>query len=183
MSAVICTLLDLNWDPVAPCLWKDPDGCKWKIGDKKFSSKPFLSVIDGYVRAKLWSHAAKHWAGTGLEKGIDDTVVTKHLRKLDREHRHGERGLLLAAACAATWPEARKHDAGLVDSPACPRCGHERCDEYHRLYGCPDNENIDHDDVKNTQVLCKHALRAQERGDVDCLWIRGLVPATWIPEK
>eukprot|EP00969_Alexandrium_andersonii_P069520 3066999-Alexandrium_andersonii.AAC.1 len=67
--------------------------------------------------------------------------------------------LLLNVAAAASWPRARLHDDGLIDSPMCPRCNDAPETLVHRMWQCRCNTDIPDPAMRNSQCLARQALR------------------------
>ena len=85
-------------------------------------------------------------------------------------------------AAGALWTRQRKHEAGLIDSPICLRCGGEEEDEGHRFWRCPANKGLGNSNIQSTEGLVEEACQGQE--EEACFWNRGLVPSKWtkVPE-
>ena len=75
-------------------------------------------ALCGSLSRGLWAHkASRHHLGTGLEKGIDDTVIRRVLGELDTANDDPAYCMLLSVLTAAVWPRARQHAAGYDVSP------------------------------------------------------------------
>ena len=72
------------------------------------------------------------------------------------------------------WPAQRAFDAGVVDSPGCPRCGEQSCTALHMLWTCPALCSTLDEEVLETQTLVYEASRGAE--EYQCLWLRGILP-------
>ena len=84
---------------------------------------------------------------------------------------------MLTIAAAGAWSEARKFDAGMVESPVCPRCGLHDQDDLHMHWSCPALMGSKDPRVQKSNYLVYKA----EWGAAfhPCFWLRGLVPKSW----
>ena len=108
ISAVISTLMDLKWTPLAPNRWEHPDGL---IFDFEVDDTDQLHdyELQGSLEQVVWAQAEGHHLGQGLWQGADLTVVKRHLQRMRRQHRHGEAAMLVMVATAALWPAGRRY--------------------------------------------------------------------------
>eukprot|EP00969_Alexandrium_andersonii_P184245 8140562-Alexandrium_andersonii.AAC.1 len=137
----------------------------------------FKRAVAKDVESRVWKAAAKFNDGKGLEEGGDLTV---HARLRERFFERGQAlqaSLVLSTASGSCWTQARRFEAGLTDSPTCPRCGKEPETLEHRYWGCECNKALAASDVQRTQQLCERARR--DCGRFPCLWLRGIAPASW----
>ena len=106
-----------------------------------------------------WIGAAKHHNGKGAEQGIDVRDTKKHLEALMKKGEHQLYGGLLAAACAGTWPKARRcEEFGEADH--CCECG-EKEDDLHRIWG-------DCEERQDKAILAKtQGLEGRARGTAE----------------
>ena len=176
VGAMIGTLKDQGWEPLAPHVWSGPDGQDWEFHSSAGVAE-FVRHFENTVRKRLWAKAAQHVNGKGLEAGADLRVLRKHLRKLEKGEFWGEYGMLSCIACAGLWPRARIAASGKPASPICERCGKAEETLEHRFWYCEHNYTILHPDVINSKRLIKEARRAC----INCpsFWLRGLTPSTW----
>ena len=86
---------------------------------------------------------------------------------------------LQVVATGAVWPRVRKHEAGLIGTKTCARCGAADEDLLHFYWTCPAIANIDDDDVRDTQHLIGVAKRDTAH---QCLWLRGIPPKAKYPD-
>ncbi len=78
------------------------------------------------------------------------------------------------AVSGALWPNERVHEAFPEVSELCSRCELEVETDFHTIWGCPCNDNIDSDFVRKSN-RCKG--RASAGVDTEpCLWLRGILP-------
>ena len=61
--------------------------------------------------------------------------------------------MLEAFLSGGYWPEERCYEAQLIDPPACKRCGHQKDDAFHVLWGCSKNSEINDLHVACTQGM------------------------------
>eukprot|EP00973_Karenia_brevis_P063322 8802617-Karenia_brevis.AAC.1 len=68
----------------------------------------------------LWTQAAMHRHGSGMEQGQDLTVTTKHYNWYIKQGKMRQAGALMAVLTGAVWPGDRLH----VEDPMrkCPHC-------------------------------------------------------------
>ena len=92
--------------------------------DKGSGLNGFLEDAKNTITAMYWSKAALGHAGTGLERGIDATLVKKHFQWFLKHAQVAEHTTLLRAATGSLWPAHRKKECGLTEDGSCPRCGH-----------------------------------------------------------
>ena len=184
IRAVICTLLDIGWMPVTANAWRgsmnhdiiEGEPLWWKftgIGD-------FSELIDAIARSAMdqhWAKASEHMDGQGLAGGADLAVVKKHLRHYQKRGQEDKYKALCVITAGACWPRARKHQADLLPSPACVRCGHASEDTLHFFWQCPGNRDIDDPRIAATDNLATKALQSENK----CLWLRGIIPVGLYP--
>ena len=183
LGATICTLRDLGFHPDQPNEWRTPDGVTWKFNDKLMDLPVhyYASALMQYTIKNTWVKASEHRNGKGIAEGVDFEVLKSHLESLNANEAHGKAGLLRKAACSALWPRQRSHQADLVSSPLCPRCGEENEDEFHRIWTCKANHYDFNEDIRDSEHLLQEA--ACQREDQAALWCRGLVPRNFtLPE-
>ncbi len=81
------------------------------------------------------------------------------------------KSVVASVACNATWTQARRFEAGLIDDPTCLLCKAARDDMFHRIWTCPAVED------KRREVvppwLLQEALRGEDR---PLLFTRGWMP-------
>eukprot|EP00959_Pyramimonas_sp_CCMP1952_P070176 1465108-Pyramimonas_sp.AAC.1 len=80
----------------------------------------------------------------------------------------------MAVGSVAAWSPRRRYEAGLTEDATCPLCGDHHCDDWHKFWGCPLLEQVDHPLTAATQDLRD---LAQGDNQPECLWLRGLIPA------
>ena len=73
ISAVVATLYDIGWKPLAPDAWQQPpleDGYPvyWKIVEGG-GAMSFLKTLSDSIVEGLWQHAEGHRLGQGLGHG------------------------------------------------------------------------------------------------------------------
>ena len=177
MAATIATLYDLGFDPLMPDKWITPHKVVWNYNDEyvQENTQFYKDLLLEYVNDQSWKKAAEHRNGAGLEKGADFTVIRKHLACLEKNDMCGKAALLRKAAVAGMWPRQRAHEANLVRQSTCPRCGKYPETEFHRIWQCEKNLEINDPIIAKTKDL---EMRAAVLGDLSlALWTRGIVPA------
>ena len=86
--------------------------------------------------------------------------------------------LALVVAALGTWPVERYFKAGVVSDDVCQRCHEAPQDDFHRVWQCPANFEID-DECVHSQGLVK--LATEERRKNEAFWTRGLINSSWMP--
>ena len=178
MGAVIATLLDMEWAPLGPMRWKDPSGQEWEISPGEPAVKGQMKqVLQQAIVRQQWAKAAQHFAGKGLEAGVDLTVAKRHLRQLRRQGQHKDAGLLMAILQGAIWPKSRRAEAGWIPDGTCTRCNQAEDTGYHQMWECEELTTEHRGDAEEH----KYRLRGAVVGHVECpgFWLRGLVPEDW----
>ena len=184
MGAVICNLLQYDWDPVAPTEWgTKPGGMEGReafIFDQMQPHDDVSDLLDEFeasVRAHQWRAAATHFCGAGLEAGADNASYRRLLLALERAgHGHQLAEMMLCVAVGGTWPRQRVRDevGGDVDV-MCPRCGEAPETAFHRAWACRCNTGAiayTASDTLSAQAYAQHEADA-------CFWLRGIIPAHW----
>ena len=191
-AAVIATLIDAQWQPVTSRHWVAPDGEEWAVGltDNErgtvWDPTDFLSKITETLNKQLWSRAAQHYNGKGLEGGADAYGLRLHVSKLRKQGRHDYAGALVNVATAAAWTRQRIADLPsqalkLSDADAfeaaitCKRCGLAPETDFHRIWKC--KANCELKECKKSVDLVRRAESGVDK--LPCLWLRGIVPASW----
>ena len=83
MSATIAVLLDLDWTPVLPWFWLDPDKkMAATIQDIPSVRREILGCVVSYASRAIWKKAAEHFGGAGLETGPPDFAPARQARRL-----------------------------------------------------------------------------------------------------
>ena len=182
IDAVVATLMDLNWVPLAPDEWTDDQGNVWRLLLQDRQLIPDLTaIVEQSAERKVWKMAAQHFCGKGLENGADLTILNRHLHSLRRKGRAPEAAVLELMAQGAYWPKTRRIgetslDDCHPDDLLCPRCKVAIEDPTHQIWVCKDNHTVCPNNGP-TQTLTSDALVGVEHNP--CLWLRGLVPYDW----
>ena len=140
--------------------------------------------ISAAIDQQLWTQAAQHEQGEGLQRGVDLCATRLHLARLRKRGQHKEANFLMACLTGALWPLQRQHDCPRSGEtpidPTCKRC-EEGCAEtfLHRHWLCAGNL-FDHPNEAAKRAHQGLSRRAQEEAmDTPCLWFRGLLPAEY----
>ncbi len=175
ISAVICTLLDLEWLPHSPHRWTDPEGCRWCIKVGSTDLGIIMHHFRVYEEARLWKQAQRHHLGTGLDEPPDFSMYRRHRRTLVAKGQFAEAACSDTIVAGASWTGLRRRDAGDICGIACPRCGCADESGQHRVWQCTD--------VGGDALLSDRGeLAAQSvQGCIShpSLWLRGLPPQSW----
>jgi hypothetical protein len=110
ISAVIATLMDLEWEPRSPTMWVDSDGEEFHIPTCDHD-RLLKYALSGAVNQQVWQAASKWHLGRGAERGVDLTTVRRHLARLRRREDHGRAAVLQMVATGSLWPAARRFGA------------------------------------------------------------------------
>ena len=170
MGAVIATLRQVDWLGITPFKWVGHDGSEWAYHpthSKDISLHPMLDGLRSAVERIVWGQASNHHCGRGLAEGCDVYSIQKHLKHM----RHGnpkDASLMMTIASAGAWSQARKFQAGLVDSPLCPHCGEEEQDDLHMCWTCNKLMDLNDSRVKKTNHL---VFKAQNGGALATLFL------------
>ena len=146
LTATIATLCELQWDPQGPVLWTTVYGDQLSLvadgaaADCRHLRREISAAID----QQLWTQAAQHEQGEGLQRGVDLYATRLHLARLRKRGQHKEAYFLMACLTGALWPLQRQHDCPRSGEtpidPTCKRC-EEGCVEtfLHRHWLCAGN--------------------------------------------
>jgi ribonuclease HI len=178
MSTVMATLKDISWHPEKPLQWIDPSGDRWRIDlQDPTVAKELSQVIGDSIEGSIWAQAAKHYCGAGAEHGIDFTVIGNRRRRLRKQGRHREVGVLDMVSQGAFWPTDRRRAGGYTTSECCPFCQQKETSAQHLFWSCPKVKEQMGDQWKVSSSLVAVARRAAANCPV--MWCRGLVPSDW----
>ena len=131
--------------------------------------------VQTYVDKEL-VRAANYFDGQGLQHGIDWDATLFIIRNSKKENLCNFKSVLESIMSACMWPSDRIHSINSNVSNICPRCGQQVETSWHVYYGCRCNALIESEAVQSTQQLCHQALT--DTGN-ECLWLRGLLPASF----
>lgn len=150
-----------------------------------FRLKALLASFEKSIRDKLWQAAAARWCGRGLEEGIVERQWHQSFRRIQRDHGPQIAGALRAMSTATLWTGSRKLEVLSSSSSSCepgfelcPRCRNHVETPLHMIWQCPRNSELEC--FQATETLASKACRQAE--ELPCLWLRGLVPRTWMPD-
>jgi hypothetical protein len=177
MSNIINILIRAGWDPRQFNVWNDDDGSTWAIVSVKASPDSVAAaIIKSYHRADL-KRACGHHNGGGMQDGIDYHNTMNVLRAFTKKQ-YTRKCALGTVVAGATWAAKRIHGINGSVSPLCTRCGlGVEEDDLHQFWCCPANHDIDDVAVSSTRVLEQAALL--QAGRFPCLWLRGILPASF----
>jgi hypothetical protein len=177
MSNVIAILIKAKWFPKALHVWQDEHGSSWVMSGAKVSPDIVANAINrSYTNLEMY-RAASHYNGKGLSEGMHYNATMANLRGLT-DKQYDIKCILETIMSAATWPAERVNNAFPAVPCCCTRCGADIEDALHCFWTCPANSNLIEDSVQDTQYLIGAAV-AKCR-DAPCLWLRGLLPSTYI---
>ena len=175
MGATIMTMKQLGWNPLGPSRWIDHEDNTWQI-TADCSATVFIQAIKDRITQRLWSEAMDHRWGSGVEGGIDFTVIRRMCRAYLAKCLNSLHAMLLTIASGGLWPNDRKAKAGLIYDDACQLCNSgARQDELHLIWQCPViNTNTD-PAIQRSNHLIQQACNSTAQW----FWMRGLVPKEW----
>ena len=176
-ATLIATLAQLGFEPSSPTRWSNGE-VVWELTGEAVDLKMLLHDIRHVVAKKLWSGAAQHLHGKGLESGAYMGVLHKHLARLTRKHKSEDHGLLVRIATAGMWPQDRRAAAGMAVDSLCPLCKVKHDSLFHRTYEC--TVIAADESMAPTADLVPGASEGMEA--LPCLWLRGITPASWLDE-
>ena len=181
MGATIATLASIGWKPAAPDKWKRGEG--WWVIVPGGSTLEMIAEIREDVQSELWLEASGHWAGGGLEGGVDWATPKRYLRWLYRKGRAQEAGTMKAIIAGGMWPPARKVQAGMATDPTCRRCGADCDDDDHLIWTCcargPENDQEPKKREKAENKDRREWKAADQKYNAPCFWNRGMMPKAW----
>ena len=107
IGAIIGTLDLIGWNPVSPFTWIDTNGSTWNLESYQACREDMHRALIEQIDRTLWTVAAGHQDGAGLQDGPDLTVMKKHLDKLNRQGDNAKAGLLMSIAAGGNWSQKR----------------------------------------------------------------------------
>ena len=203
VTATMATLLQYKWRLPSISRWIDPTGQEW-IADLSMEPAlmaPFLKSVKDSVYSTIWTNAAEFEHGRGLDQGVDwcgTLSLRNQLQKTNGDQPTDGIPDELLLSDELTWPERplvwlelflsggfwsneRFARSDPQRSTRCERCGAPVEDMMHVLWECEANKEI-----PSPHILHSQPLLSQARAGVDtfpCLWLRGLLPASVIPNN
>ena len=176
MSNLISLLLKAGWDPSTINCWIGDNNTKWVMSGIAVSPDTVAAALNRKLFDMQLARAAGHYLGKGLENGLHVNATLSWLRNIKKENSN-IKAILETLLAGAIWPAMRINEAYPEYSTLCIRCGQPE-DALHCFWTCPANCNIEDDEVRKTQHL---VVVAQEKSnDFPALWLRGLLPASFI---
>ena len=186
ISATICVLSDLKWEPMRADLWKDPQGVIFALR----GAFHFHPGKQRYVAQHAeCSNAIKRdalnlvWDGRDVSdnnkgpSGAYDVHTVKSLHAfLLKKDRRDLAGALQMGVCDGVPDQSKLFDKGLVASPLCLRCKELPDSPKHRLWECSANLCSQEVAIKATQRLARLV-----EDDNAMFWNRGLIAFAMYP--
>jgi len=130
-------------------------------------------LIDA-ANACKYKHAALHFDGAGIDKGIAWQHSFHILNNFRNETDKSKAGALETIMCGACWPNARVHGCHPEVSNICQRCKMAIDTSMHCFWMCTANDDIADEAVSASRYLIKDAITSPE--EESCMWLRGLLP-------
>jgi len=133
-----------------------------------------LRAMRADVDRHLWSRAAQHRTGQGLEEGDHIGQLVAWLQQLKKTGDRCMHNTVVTAAAGGMWTRQRACAAGYSEEATCPYpgCAAEETD-MHRVWECKGP-------AEDPAVARSKLLVARARAGVQqqpCLWFRGMPPA------
>ena len=178
VAAVIATLMDLQWVPLEPLRWQDPQGHLWEVfPSEQGAVQQMRAVLTLSAERTVWyKRASKHYAALGLESGVDWFPIRAELCHMKRQGVVLLAGGLEMVAQGALWPAQRRVQAGYGIDQTCPYCGGVET-LLHQLWECPRLQQFADKAIRSTQCLVDEAIRGSATHSG--FWLRGLTPYPW----
>ncbi len=116
---MVATVRDLNWNPMGPAWWIDPEGVEFDLeaGDR---DRLLDFELLGALNQGAWEQAARHHLGHGLGQGPDLTILRRHLARLRRHQLHGEAAILQMVATGGLWTASRRFGSEAAKATGAP---------------------------------------------------------------
>jgi hypothetical protein len=195
MSAIIATVIEIGWKPIAPNEWVTADG-QFACFDAVPGASQYQVQFEfkRILERDLWTHAASAYNGGGLGSGTPHFgPASKAYRDLLKEGLYEEAKALEAIVTNKTWCGHRLLTAGVVDESGamCTRCGLSIETSFHKYYQCLANDGIDSKHLSTKTALGHSFENAAKRSPQhECKWFRAILPGEaigepvgWMPEE
>ena len=189
VNSMLAMLLEQGITPTQPDLWDTGRGTTWAMSRDPIDMEMFRKEFAQLVEESYEEKAARHHLGSGLDKGGNFQAAAKLRARAVAAGQPMTAGLIDSVVTAAMWTNTRCHEAGYNIATACQLCGAPEDTDAHRLWYCTAVCNSTIKDIKASNHLCVEA-RAMTADDprpacerVQCLWLRGIVPAPWLETK
>jgi len=167
------TLIEAGWMPTTASEWRTHDGLQADFMDGNHLDADILMRFGARQERMVWSDAASHYCGAGLDEGTPCLDPVKHAhRTLVKHGKFAAAASLQRICCGGGWTRSR-YDA---DNDLCPLCGETRETPLHRFYTCKKLGDLGLPEVTKTQWAVPMAVETWL--DRSCLWGRGIVPST-----
>ncbi len=175
IDAIIATLFDLGWRPHWPWKWISDIGDWWSMDvQDPLLPAQLMEELRRSISRRLHRKMASHCHGQGAEDGVDFTCLRRYIQKHKNNNNSGR---AKAIGQGAIWDYARQASAKQPPcTPTCQHCGQAAADWHHQVYVCPFTLQSKVKDINDTNYLCPEATANDA---AQCLYLRGLVPATW----
>ena len=177
-AALVLMMRSYGWEVVAPDLWIDPRGGRWQPTEQALNMDMFLDDFAQDIEAVLWTKAAVHWQGQGLQNGGPDQWTLQRVLSRARSQDMKAYNLMVKIAGGGCWTKQRCHDQlACKPCPLCPRCREAAETDFHRWWECPANQELKiHDPEAFSTAVSMLAFRYAS--EFPCWVARGLLPAS-----
>jgi len=166
--------------PHTPWTWESDIGTTFTCSEEQLTNSSadwgeLRMALNASIHSRLWSKAARHPDGDGLQGGMDLHSASLAYRSTRKRLGAPFASTAATVQCGGQWPRSRLHSCDTSLDPTCKRCRLEPETLPHRIWECPDNENVP--ETHASRKLTTRALEAVHH--TPCLWLRGPPP----PEK
>lgn len=181
ISNVIGLLVTLGWKPVQFNKWTSDLDKQWAFNHSvPCAATPVIFALqDAYIRSQ-WRKASLHYLGSGLEKGVAHEYTMSYIRECRKSKMYNTVAILETLLTGSCWSPDRKASLDMIpaEQNICPNCQATPCDDLHQFWTCPHLETLDVEAIRDTQQYVDRAKA--ECKSHPCLWLRGILPQTYI---
>ena len=181
ITGTIAWITFVGWKPALPNTWtdhSDPNDLRAAIlGTSLSEDSIILKDFSNATTNRVWSIAADHFGGKGLEEGPPDFKPAQDAqRKLRTLDLWAQASALEGVTHGTAWPNSRLHPTD-VPSQGCPRCDDPHETPWHRYWSCPRNADIpgDHGFIASSDFLRK-VTTDNPILYPPCMWARAILP-------
>ena len=126
----------MGWVPHGASHWTTESGTLLDATDRREVRACALKDLERQRWKEVTKPGRRPKDCAGSESGIHPCTGLLW-NALVRKGKHEMAGALRCILTGATWPAARKKQAGFIEDDVCPRCKEESEDVMHRWWKCP----------------------------------------------